>query len=111
MHHIECGVVLRQIGIAAVTENAFDEIQIAHQTAGSEEPDFHRFGRLRSSRGTDQRTQQQGDEEPHLLFLIRRERQRQDFRRKAEARGQQRGKGLFGTAILSAGIGNPPSTI
>ena len=42
VHHVERGIVLGKIGIAAVAEDALHEIQIAHQAGGREEPDLHR---------------------------------------------------------------------
>ncbi len=65
VHHVERGVVFRQIRIARVAENAFDEIQIAHQAARREEADLHRLLRIafggghtmgRSSSDTNSRT-------------------------------------------------------
>src|SRR5437899_9603510 len=43
MFGVQRGIVLGQIGIAAVAENAFDKIQIAHELARREEADFHSF--------------------------------------------------------------------
>ena len=72
---VERGVVFREVGVASVAEDAFDEIQIAHQAGWGEEADFHCFGDVGLGCGADQRAQQQGDEESHLLFLICGERQ------------------------------------
>ena len=50
MGHIQARIVLRQVGIAAVAENALHEIEIADQAARRDEPDFHglrRFSRRR----------------------------------------------------------------
>jgi hypothetical protein len=38
---IEGGVVFRSRGVTGVAEDAFDEIEIAHETAGREEADLH----------------------------------------------------------------------
>ncbi len=40
---VEAGVVFRQVRIAAVAKNAFDEIEIADEIARREETDLHRF--------------------------------------------------------------------
>ena len=73
---VEAGIVLRQQGIAGVAKNAFDEIQVAHQIARGEEPDFHRL--LRNETGhfrANDRAQQHGDETLRRLRLRGRERQ------------------------------------
>ena len=41
MFHVQAGVVLRQDRIAAVAEDALDEIQVADQAARREETDLH----------------------------------------------------------------------
>src|SRR5262249_25042840 len=46
MPGIEAGVVFRQIGIPAIAENVFDEIQVTDEIARSEETNLHPlFGR------------------------------------------------------------------
>src|SRR5581483_10541284 len=57
---VERGVVFGQERIAAVAEDAFDEIEIGHEAAGGEEADFHPFllGETRHF-GTNDRPQEQ----------------------------------------------------
>ena len=63
MFDIEARVVLRQIRIAAVAEDAFDEIQVACQVARCKETNFHAFLRGETGHfGTDNRAEQQRDE-------------------------------------------------
>ena len=52
---IERGVVFRQVGIAAVAENAFHEIEIADQAGGREEADLHGLLGIAGRVGADQR--------------------------------------------------------
>ena len=78
--HVECGVVFRQIGIAAVAEDALDEIQVADQVAGRKETDFHAFLRRHAgNRRADHRAQQQRDEHARGFGLVDGIGQRQQF--------------------------------
>src|ERR1700733_1293570 len=43
---VESGIVFRQVGVAGVAENRFDEIEIAHQAAGSEKARLHGARRI-----------------------------------------------------------------
>jgi hypothetical protein len=70
MFRIEPSVVLRQIRIAAIAEDALHEIQVAHQTSRHEETHLHRFlGRMAGHFRGDDRTQQQGNETLCLVLL------------------------------------------
>src|SRR5580693_9083252 len=40
---VQSRIVLRQKGVACVSKNAFNEIEIANQTARCQKPDLHRF--------------------------------------------------------------------
>ncbi len=44
--HVQAGVALGQMGIAAIAEDALHEIQVADQVARREEADFHGLFRL-----------------------------------------------------------------
>ncbi len=85
MLRIKAGIVLRQQGIAGVAKNAFDKIQVAHEIARGEEPDFHRLLRHETgnSRAND-RAQQQGDEAFRRLRLRGGEWQAHQFTRRTE---------------------------
>ena len=62
MVRIQGGIIVGQVGIAGVTENRFDEVEIADQGAGGEQADFHRLlgrgaragGNRRPHQGTNQ---------------------------------------------------------
>ena len=85
MLRVERGVIFRQQRITAVAENAFHEIQVAHQVARHEEADLHRL--LRRETGNfraDQRTQEQRDETFRRLRLRRGEGQGHQFARRIE---------------------------
>jgi hypothetical protein len=45
MVDIQSRIVLRQEGVARVPEDRFDEIQIANESAGNKEANFHPFRR------------------------------------------------------------------
>src|SRR6516162_2794230 len=45
MFGAECGIIFGQTGVAGVTEDAFDKIEITDQATRREEADFHRFRR------------------------------------------------------------------
>ena len=107
---IQRRIVLGEIRIAGVAENAFDEIQVADQAAGSEKTQFHGLPGLRSRRGTYQRPQQQRHPQPRFLRLIRGKREPQNIVGGRNARASKPANAWRGTAILSAGTGNPPST-
>jgi len=103
---VQPGVVLRQHRVAAVAENAFNEIEVAHQTAGREETDFHALFRLEARNlGADQRTQQQGDEHLHLAGLADGEGQAQQVLRRIQRLAQQAGKRNSRDGLLVAGHG------
>ncbi|MEW5770722.1 MAG: hypothetical protein AB1831_10215 [Pseudomonadota bacterium] len=68
--HVQAGVVLRQVGVAAVAEDALHEIQIGDQPAGGEESRLHALFRHHAGdRGGDQRAQQERHPEFRLAFL------------------------------------------
>ena len=72
--HVESGVVRGQVRVAGVAEDAFHEIEVAHQPAGGEEPDLEPLlGRHLRHRGTDQRPEQQAHHRLHRPLPIRRE--------------------------------------
>ena len=57
------GVVLRQVGVPAVAEDALDEVEVGHQPAGRDEADLHgALGGEAGHLGHDDGAQQQGDE-------------------------------------------------
>ena len=88
MFHVEAGVVLRQIGVAAVAENAFDEIKIADEIARREETNFHRLLRRETRHfGANNRTQQHRHETLGGLRL-----------RGGERQAHQRARGIEGQA-------------
>ena len=109
---VEAGVVLRQVRIAAVAEDALDEIQVATpgcRARRSGSPcvfSADEAGHLRAH----QRAQQQRDEAVRRAGWIRREGQQQRVLAAASARSaRSSANAAFGTASLSAGIGRPPS--
>ena len=55
--HVESRVVFREMRIAAIAEDTFDEIEIADQAAGSEEARFHGSWRVGSGGGANQRAE------------------------------------------------------
>jgi hypothetical protein len=67
---VERGIVLRQIGVAPIAENPFDEIEVAHQAAGREEPQLHRLPWLRSNLRADEWPKQQRHPQACLFLLI-----------------------------------------
>ena len=93
---VQRGVVFGQIGIAAIAEDAFDEIQIADQASGREEARLHGLLRVGAGRGADDRAQQQRDEQAHLLVLIAGEGQGQHVPGGRRAAAQQGREGLLG---------------
>ena len=67
---VEGRIVLDQVRVAGIAEDALDEIQVADEIAGREEPDLHRFlGFHARYLGTDHRTQQQRHEHPCRVGL------------------------------------------
>ena len=64
------GVVLRQVGVAAVAEDALDEVQVGDQTAGGDEADLHgALGGEAGDLGHDDGAQQQGHEAARRVLL------------------------------------------
>ncbi len=104
MFRVERGIVLRQERIAAVAENAFHEIQVAHQIARHEETDLHRLRRRETGNfRADQRPQQQRDKTFRRLRLRGGERQRHQFARRIEREREHFGEGDFRHAELVIG--------
>ncbi len=100
MDGIERRVVFGQVGISAVAENAFHEIEIADQAGGREEAGLHGPLGIVGRCGAHQRAQQERYEQPDLLLLIGRERQRQHVFRRMQRHPQQGREGLFGNGDL-----------
>ena len=103
---IERGVVFREARIAGVAEDAFDEVEIADETAGDEETDFHFLlgGKTRDG-GADHGPEQQGD---HAFRGGRLRRQEgQAFHRGGRLQGmlQELGKNGLGHGLLVVGHG------
>ena len=85
MFGVERGIIFRQNRIAAVSKNAFDEIQIAHEIAGHKKTDFHRFfGGEPWNFRTDNRTEKQRDKTFRRLRLRGGERKAHDVTRRIE---------------------------
>ena len=83
---IEGGVVFGQIGIAAVAEDTFDEIEIADQASRHKEPSLHRFRFFIAGGRTNERTEQERGEDVDLVLLMRCEWQSHRFGRRSEGR-------------------------
>ena len=78
MLHVQRRVVHRQIRVARVAEDAFNEVQVAHQIARHEEANLHRLLRAETRHGgAHERPQQQRDEAFCRLRLRRGEGQAQ----------------------------------
>ncbi len=68
---LQGGVVLRQVRVAAVAEDAFDEVEVGHEPTGNDEPGLHALlthvaGHCRGN----QRTQLEGDEAGRRHLLV-----------------------------------------
>ena len=101
-------IVGRKHRVAAVAEDALDEIQVADQGAGREKTDFHALFRLASGNfRTHHGPEQERDEHSGLVFLARGKGQRQQVLRRIERRPQQRREHPLGHRLLVAGDGQP----
>ena len=101
MRRVQTGIVFRQIRVARVAEDALDEIQIAHQSAGHEKAHLHRLlgggtGHFR----TNHRPQQQRNKALGRFRERRRERQTQQFRRRLERGFEQASEDRLGHRFL-----------
>ena len=108
MLRVEAGVVFRKEGIACVAEDAFHEVQVAHEVAGREEPGFHRLlrGDSRDFRDDDG-TKQQGDEDLGGIFRSPGERKRHDVRRGIKRHFQQAREHRLGHGFFVGGNRQP----
>ena len=101
--HVESRIIFREMRVAAVAEDPFDEIEIAHQAAGSEEARLHGSRRVASGGRTHKRAKHQGNEKMRRLVLARGEGQLEYVARRAKRGGEQGGKGLLGNRLLVGG--------
>jgi hypothetical protein len=104
--HVQAGVVEGQVGIAAVAEDAFHEIQVGHQAAGREEAGLHALlrhqaGHFRGNQGA----QQQGHPQARLLVLVGGEGQPQQLGGRIHGRPEQGGEGGRRHRLLVPGDG------
>ena len=87
------GVVLRQVGVAAIAEDALDEVQVGDQAAGGDEADLHgALGGEAGDLGHDDGAQQQGHEAAGRLVLRGGPRQGQQVLGGLHGVGQQAGE-------------------
>ena len=102
--HVQRRIVLRQEGIAAVTEDALDKIKVAHQIAGREEADLHALLRRHAGNGgADQRAHQQRDEHVGGFSLVHRVWQGKQVFRRVERMPQKLREHLARYRLLVAG--------
>ncbi len=108
MIHVQGGIGLGQQGVAAVAENALDEVQIADQVAGGEEADLHGLlGLAAGDPRTHHRAQQQRDEHARRVRLVGRERECHQVLGRAHGLAKQVGKAALGHRLLVAGDRQP----
>ena len=87
---IESGIVVGEIRIARIAENAFDKVEIADQSARHKEAHLHAFLRRHSRHpGADHRTEQEGNKALGRGRKGRGEGQAQQLRRGIERRLEQ----------------------
>ena len=68
---LQGGVVLRQVRVAAVAEDAFDEVEVGHEPTGDDEPGLHALLAHVAGHGRgNQRTQLEGDEAGRRHLLV-----------------------------------------
>ena len=85
MFGVQGRIIVRQVRITRVTEDAFDKVQIADQPARDEEAHFHALLRRDPGHfGTNHRPEEEGDETLGRLGERRGERQTQQFRRRLQ---------------------------
>ena len=93
---IERGIVLRQIGVSPITKDAFNKIEVRHQSSGNEETDLHAFFGGKPGHGRDnERAQQQRNETAARLGRVGRIRQPQGIFRRIQRNREQFGKSDF----------------
>ena len=103
------GVVLRQVGVAAVAEDALDEVQVGDQAAGGDEADLHgALGGEAGDLGHDDGAQQQGHEAACRVLLPRGPRQRQQVVGGLDGVGQQTGEDVARDGDLVIGDRQAP---
>ena len=103
---VETGVVFRQIRVAAVAEDVFDEIEVADEVARREKTDLHGFLRREAGHfGADDRPEQQRNKALGGLRLRGGERQAHDFARRIEGEAQQFSEHGLGHADFVVGNG------
>ena len=101
-------VVLGQVGIATVAEDAFDEVEVRHESAGDDEAGLHALLADVAGHGRgDQRTQLQRHETGGRLGLVGGVGQNQILRRRLERQFQQAREHRFGDGDLVVGNGQP----
>ena len=100
VHCVERCIVFGQIRIAAISKDAFHEIEIADQAPGREKTNLHRFPGIGSSGGADDRPQQQRNKKTSRRILIRGERQRENLWRRPQCGGEQRSECLLGNGYF-----------
>ena len=100
------GVVLRQVGVAPVAEDALDEVQVGHEPSGGDEADLH--GALAGDAGDlgdDDGAQQQGDEAAGRIGPGGGPGQGEQVRGGVQGRGQDAGEDVAGHGLLVVGDG------
>ncbi len=107
---LQGGVVLRQVGVAAVAEDAFDEVEVGHETTGNDEPGLHALLTHIAGHGRgNQRTQLEGDEAGRRHLLVGGVGQHQVDLRRLERELQQPGEhGLRHTDLV---VGDGQATL
>ncbi len=100
---VESGVVLRQIRVAPIAENAFDEIEIAYKTSRSEEANLHGLCGILPRRWANQRPQEKRHPQPRLVVLTRCEWQHHQIVRRTKRGAKQRREDGDGNRCLVGG--------
>ena len=102
------GVVLRQVGVAAVAEDALDEVQVGDQAAGGDEADLHgALGGEAGDLGHDDGAQQQGDEAAGRIGLGGGPRQGHEVVGGVDGGREDAGEDVAGHGLLVVRDGQP----
>ena len=108
VHGVERGIVVGQIRVAGVAEDAFDKVQIANQSTRDKETHFHRFlGSDSRHFRADHGAKQQRDEALGLCGQGRGEGKPQQLRRWPQSGFQQSPEDRFGHGLLVVRNGKP----
>ena len=104
MFGVERGIMVREIRITRIAENALDKVEIANQAARHEEAHLHTFLRRHSGHlGADHRPEQEGNKALGRGRKGRGEGQAQQFRRRIERRFEQASEDRFRHRFLVVG--------